>query len=72
MSIHFRENLRRLRTEAGLTQRELAERCGVKSCVISFYETGYRTPNIEHLAGIAVALGCSIDALVFGGGVSHD
>lgn len=67
MDIKFKENLRRLRTEAGLTQRELGERCGVASCVISFYECGERLPGIYALASLARALGCSIDALVFGG-----
>ena len=46
-----------LRTEASLTQRELAERMGTTQSVISRLEEGGGAPNrIDTLARVAIAL----------------
>lgn len=55
------ERIRSMRKGAGLTQDELAERCGMKQQYIQYLETGKRKPGIEVLEKIAAALGKRID-----------
>lgn len=49
--------LRRVRTQAGLTTRELADRIGRNHGEISRWETGDRAPKPEHVAQILATLG---------------
>jgi len=59
------EKVRRLRTERGLTQTELADRAGVSQAIISRLENKIRTNvNADVLKGLAKALGCTTDYLV--------
>ena len=59
------ERIRQLRTEAGLSQAELAERAGAGDArQISRYENGRITPSLDAIAHIAEALNISIDYLV--------
>lgn len=51
------ENLRRLRTEAGQTQEQLAIRADVHRTVISQLETGDREPRATTIIKLAGALG---------------
>jgi transcriptional regulator with XRE-family HTH domain len=51
------ENVRRLRTVAGLTQAELAEKMGVDRAYVSALELGGRNPTIVTLWHLAQALG---------------
>lgn len=59
---HFRETLRKLRTEAGLTQAVLAERSGLAADTIRQFESGRRTPGFDTLANLAAGLGVSLSA----------
>jgi hypothetical protein len=45
------------RLKAGLTQRELAERAGVPTTMISAYERGKRQPTVETLLRLLRAAG---------------
>src|SRR5437764_13507382 len=45
------------RLKGGLTQRELAERAGVPSTMISAYERGKRRPSLETLLRLLRAAG---------------
>ena len=56
--------IRDKRTEAGLTQRELAEKAGIARELIARAETGTSVPDISTLIKIADALGCQLDELV--------
>ena len=47
----------RLRTERGLTQKQLAELVGTKQSAISRLENGSYNPSLEFLTKIAHALG---------------
>lgn len=62
--VEFGEKLRRLRKENSLTQKQLADRIGVKNSVISFYEMGDRIPSPEVIKRLAVALHVSSDYLL--------
>ncbi|HEX6361027.1 helix-turn-helix transcriptional regulator [Actinophytocola sp.] len=53
--------LRRLRTEAGLNTRTMAERAGVSNANISFWETGKRLVPLERLTAILDALSVTND-----------
>jgi transcriptional regulator with XRE-family HTH domain len=49
----------RLRKESGLTQEQLAEKCGLSQQYLSKLEQGRRNPTIVTLYEIATALGVS-------------
>jgi transcriptional regulator with XRE-family HTH domain len=48
------------RIEKGLSQRELAERCGTTQSAIARLERGGRPPRIDTLLRIAEALDCEL------------
>lgn len=50
------ENIKRLRSEHGLTQKQLAKKCGMSESTLRQYEIGYRNPKIETIQKIADAL----------------
>lgn len=51
------ENIKKYRKKMGITQRELAEKCGYATGTIQQYELNKRKPNIETIKSIAKALG---------------
>ena len=53
----FRELVYRLRTEAGLTQAQLADRMGTTQSAIARMEGGGTRPNLETLERLAGAIG---------------
>lgn len=59
------QRIKALRTEAGLSQAELAEQVGGDARQISRYENGRITPSVDALVRIAEALNVSLDHLVF-------
>jgi len=62
----FAKNLTLLRYARGLTQMQLAELAHTSNSVISFYESGARTPNLENLVALAEALHVTVDRLLAG------
>lgn len=52
-----------LRTSAGLTQRQLADRMGTTQSVISRLEQAGRLPSLQMLGRIAVATGADVRLL---------
>jgi uncharacterized protein len=52
--------LRRARTDAGISQAELAFRAGIAQSVISAYEGGRRQPSLPTLARLIDAAGCDL------------
>lgn len=56
----FRELVYRLRSEAGLTQAELAERMGTTQSAIARMEGGGTRPTLETLEKVAVAVGSEL------------
>lgn len=56
----FRELVHRLRTEAGLTQVELAERMGTTQSAIARMEGGGTRPTLDTLEKLASAVGADL------------
>lgn len=61
VSVEFRQRLRRLMTQQGVSQLELSELTGIPQSTISNYLTGKFLPGFYNMDKIAKALKCSID-----------
>lgn len=60
-------NLKRIRTEANLSQSQLADKAGVNVRMIQHYEQGYKNINTAQaitVYRIAEALGCTVGDLL--------
>lgn len=66
----FPKRLRRLRLEAGLSQREISEQ-GVSFTFISRLETGDRNPSDRAIRALAQKLGTTPEYLAWGRGRSE-
>ncbi len=60
----FRENMRRIREDMGLSQSELGRRTGKTPGYICDVERGRRVPNLTTLGELADGLGVTPAALV--------
>lgn len=60
----FAQKLKALRTQAGMTQEQLAEAIYVTRAAISKWETGRGYPGVDSLKLIAQTFGVSIDELI--------
>ena len=60
----FGEKLKALRTERGLTQEQLAARLYVSRTVVSKWETGGGSPNLDSLQAVARLFDVSVDDLL--------
>lgn len=54
---HVATQIREARAKAGLTQQELAEQVGVTLRGLQAWEQGSRTPRMDGLSALALALG---------------
>lgn len=59
-----RDRLRHLRTEHGLTLQQVAAAANLDVSTLSRLESGKRRLAIDHLPGLATALGVSVDELL--------
>jgi transcriptional regulator with XRE-family HTH domain len=66
IAMAMKDRLRSLRVAAGLTQQDLAVKAGLSVSVVAHIEVG-RIPNprLDTIRALAIALGCSVDALAF-------
>ena len=62
--MEFKDKLKQLRVDAGMTQEELGRRSGLHSTVISFYEAGTRKPGLENIISLCKGLECNPDELL--------
>lgn len=60
----FSRGLRKLRSDRGITQVELAKKVEVTQAAISRYEDGSALPSLDVAERIADTLRCSVDALL--------
>lgn len=58
------ERIRELRTQKGMTQKELGEKCNMADSAIRRYESNRGNPTIETLSRISKALNVRLDDLV--------
>ena len=56
--------IKAMRIKRGLTQKQLADRLGVKQQNVSDWERGERSPSVKNLKKLAEVLNCQIDDLV--------
>ena len=64
MNNQFSANLRNLRTEHKLSQKDLAQILGIDHQTISRLERDYNEPNLEILEKLADYFKCSVDYLL--------
>jgi transcriptional regulator with XRE-family HTH domain len=64
VDIRVRRRLRELRRERGLTLEQVAARASIDVSTLSRLESGKRRLALDHLAGLAAALGVSADELL--------
>lgn len=65
-------NLRAARQNAGMTQRELANKTGVTQNYIAQIEGGRRAPSLEVLVHLAESIDVQPADLLSGEGVTHE
>ena len=58
------QRIAELRKEQGMTQTQLAERCGLQQAHIARIETGRYSVGLDTLAQIADAMGMKIDFII--------
>jgi transcriptional regulator with XRE-family HTH domain len=63
---HLGSYLTAARLQRGLSQAELAARCGLSQVQISYFELGRRRPTLDQLVRIARSLDTSIEKLIAG------
>ena len=56
--------LKNLRKDAGLTQKELADKVGVTNSTISFYEQEERSPSVDMIIRLSKIFNVSVDYLL--------
>lgn len=61
----FGKNLRRLRTERSISQREVADAVGVQQAHIASIESGDRLPSLPLAMAIAEFMEVSLDSLMY-------
>ena len=61
----LKENIRRIRMGAGLSQAKFAEKFGVSHQSVQKWESGDAKPDLENVIRIAKAYGISVDCLLF-------
>ena len=64
VDLRVRRRLRELRTQRGLTLREVAERASIDLSTLSRLESGKRRLALDHVPALATALGVSADELL--------
>lgn len=60
------ENIRRLREERGIKQKELAERISVTPALVARFEAGTKVPSVALALAIAEVFECSTDEIIKG------
>ena len=59
--MEFKDVLKKLRTDKGMSQARLADELGVTTSTVGMYETGRRKPSYEALEAIADY--CDVEAV---------
>ena len=62
--VEFGAKLKALRKASGLTQKQLAERLGITTSVVSYYELSERSPSPDVLIRLSQVFHVSVDELL--------
>lgn len=62
--MEFKENIKKLRKEYGLSQEELSKRLGIARSSVANYENGQNFPNMDILVKLSEIFNCSIDYIL--------
>ncbi len=60
------ENIKNLRTKAGMTQWELADKLGISASAVGMYEQGRREPDSKILLKLSRIFSVSVDEIIGG------
>lgn len=66
MKMAFRENLKEIRKNENLSQKDLAQKLQTSVKTVSHWETGYTEPSLTQLLELAKVLRVSTDELLGG------
>ncbi|MDK7377540.1 helix-turn-helix transcriptional regulator [Peptoniphilus harei] len=58
-------NIKKYRNDKNITQKELANKLGITQQMMSNYEKGYSTPNINLAKKIAIELESDVENIFF-------
>lgn len=72
MNIQFAETLKKLRTDKGLSQRELAGRMYVNRSTVARWESGSRLPDAVMISRLSRCLGIDVNILLSAAAESDD
>ena len=72
MNKRFAETLKQLRTNKGLSQRELAERMFVNRSTVARWESGSRLPDAVMISRLSKCLGIDVNTLLTAAAESND
>lgn len=64
MDYNYGERIRSARKASGLTQEQLAKKCGLATITIRQYESGKREPRLAQMKALAAATGVTIQKLL--------
>lgn len=59
------ERIKKARLEKGMTQKEVAEKCGINDANIRKYESGRQNPKLETIDKIAAAIGVNRSDILY-------
>ncbi len=63
-----KDRIKKLRSDAGLTQSELAKKCSVSRVAVTHWESGQNVPKGQSLLNISIALGTTPEYILHGTG----
>ena len=64
--INFARNFAVLRKKMGISQEQLAEKCGVSRSALAKWEAGNTIPDVYHICNAAMIFGVTVDELLKG------
>lgn len=66
----MKQTLSELRSQRGMTQRDLARQLSISASAVALYELGLRTPSLHRAKMIAQFFGVAVEDILFGPAVS--
>jgi len=64
MEICFKDNLKKLRGDFNVTQKQLADKLNTTVKTVSHWETGYSEPSLSQVVELSAIFNVSIDDLL--------